>query len=152
MMQPLQRFDEQEIHRKPDRAAPIGIAAKQAGFRFARLIADLEIVWPSIGRINGMILVISRNGADAKRREKFLFLEDAVAICARAAARFTTESSLPSFHAGLSHGGETSGQIGTMLDEPLHPFFEAGALVDGAPLQRIRSRIEELCRPATARA
>ena len=31
VMKLLQRFDKQEVHRKPDRTAPVGIAAKKSG-------------------------------------------------------------------------------------------------------------------------
>ena len=41
-VEPLQRFDDQEIHRHPDRAAPIGIAPEHACVRLPRNVADLE--------------------------------------------------------------------------------------------------------------
>jgi hypothetical protein len=40
MMEFLERFDEQIIHRQPDGAAPVGIAAKQAALGFRRPVAD----------------------------------------------------------------------------------------------------------------
>src|ERR1700689_505423 len=35
----LHRFDQQVIHRKPDRASPIGVSAKHARIGFARKVA-----------------------------------------------------------------------------------------------------------------
>ena len=40
VMKFLQRLDEQEIHRHPDRPAPVGIAAKKPALRFTRPVAD----------------------------------------------------------------------------------------------------------------
>ena len=40
VMELLQRFDQQEVHREPDRPAPVGIAAEQSGARIRRLVVD----------------------------------------------------------------------------------------------------------------
>src|ERR1043166_8400929 len=40
MVIPLERLDQQIINRHPDRAAPVGIAAKQARARFTGLVTD----------------------------------------------------------------------------------------------------------------
>ena len=40
VMKLLQRFNEQKIHREPDRPAPIGVAAEQSGARLRRLVID----------------------------------------------------------------------------------------------------------------
>src|SRR5207249_3890602 len=37
---PLQRLDQQKVHRKPDRPAPVRVAAEQAAARLTRLIRD----------------------------------------------------------------------------------------------------------------
>src|SRR6516165_8674538 len=36
----LQGFHQQEVHREPDRAAPVGIAAKESTLRFRWLVID----------------------------------------------------------------------------------------------------------------
>ena len=38
VMELLQRFDQQVVHREPDRPAPVRVAAEQAGARFGRLV------------------------------------------------------------------------------------------------------------------
>src|SRR6516164_428724 len=43
-VEPMQRLDNQEIHRHPDRTAPIGIAAEHARVCLPRDVADLEPV------------------------------------------------------------------------------------------------------------
>src|SRR5262244_1482311 len=43
VMELLQRFDDEEIDRKPDRSAPVRVAAEQSAVGFARLVAHREI-------------------------------------------------------------------------------------------------------------
>src|SRR4030088_3276643 len=38
VMIPLERFDHQKVHRKPDRPAPIGVAAEYSSGRLGRLV------------------------------------------------------------------------------------------------------------------
>src|SRR6185295_11029640 len=63
----LKRFDDQEVHWKPDGTSPVGIPAKQAGARFSRLVFE-----PMLGRAEPqhvrMIFVVSRNGPYPIRR------------------------------------------------------------------------------------
>src|SRR5436309_12854996 len=40
VIEALQRFDEQEVHRKPDRTAPVRVAAEQAAGGLRRLVVD----------------------------------------------------------------------------------------------------------------
>src|SRR5215470_4961727 len=60
VMELLQRLDDQEVDWKPDRAAPIGVASKQARPGFRRLIIHLEHV--AVHPIGEWVrLVIARN-------------------------------------------------------------------------------------------
>src|SRR5690242_4167822 len=64
VMKLLQRFDEKEVQGEPNRAAPIGVSAEQAGLRFGRLI--IHAVFVSIDVKNVRIFSMeSRQGADA---------------------------------------------------------------------------------------
>src|SRR6267154_3845164 len=47
VMKPLKRFDKEIIYRKPNRAAPIGISAKQGVLAFSRRVLHAEFI--SIG-------------------------------------------------------------------------------------------------------
>ena len=38
VVEALQRLDQQEVHREPDRPAPVGVAAEESGAGFARLV------------------------------------------------------------------------------------------------------------------
>ncbi len=46
----LQRLDEQVVDRKPDRPAPVRVAAEQAGVRFARLVVDAILLAAAVER------------------------------------------------------------------------------------------------------
>ena len=39
-MQMPQRLDREEVQRKPDRPAPVGVAAEEAGARFSRFVVE----------------------------------------------------------------------------------------------------------------
>src|SRR5215831_19998873 len=43
VMQPLQRLDEQVIHREPDRTTPVGIATEQRGARLSWLVVHTVV-------------------------------------------------------------------------------------------------------------
>src|SRR5437588_10284248 len=76
MMKLLERFDEQIIDRKPNRSAPIGIAAEDSGLRFGGLViydfgfaAHVENV--------GMFFVIFAERTHAVVAQKFIRIEHA---------------------------------------------------------------------------
>src|SRR2546423_8218885 len=74
MVIPLQRLDEQVVHRKPERTAPVRVAAEQAARAFARRIIDAELL-AARAEDEGMVPVGARDGAEAIRREKLGFVE-----------------------------------------------------------------------------
>src|SRR5687768_12068871 len=43
MMEALQRFNDEVIHRKPDRAPPVGVPPEQGSFRFTRCILHRKV-------------------------------------------------------------------------------------------------------------
>src|SRR5271165_2705018 len=57
VMELLQRLNQQEIDREPDRPAPVGVAAKQSSGRFAGLIIDsiFGVAEPQHVRIIAMV-------------------------------------------------------------------------------------------------
>src|SRR5262249_14867195 len=70
----LERLHQEEVEREPDRAAPVGVAAEQAGPRLRGCVlhamfgaADAEDV--------GVLLVVARHRANAVRREELLLVE-----------------------------------------------------------------------------
>src|SRR5262249_44801241 len=73
----LERFNEQKIYREPDRSAPVGVAAKQAGARLRRLVIDPVLHAIRLERI-GMIPVKTRQRPDAVGRKKLIFIQHVV--------------------------------------------------------------------------
>ena len=73
-MELLQRFDQQVVHREPDRTAPVRVAAEQTAGRLGRLVvhavlglAEREHVW--------MLGVVARDRADAVGREELVLVQ-----------------------------------------------------------------------------
>jgi hypothetical protein len=62
----LQRLDEQEVHRKPDRAAPVRVATEELAARLARLVVDAVHRSVDLQQI-GVLEVVARQRADAER-------------------------------------------------------------------------------------
>ena len=52
LMKPAKRLDQQVVHRQPDGAAPVGVAAKQAGRRFAGFVVH-RVLDPSMVNVYG---------------------------------------------------------------------------------------------------
>src|SRR5215510_3828415 len=63
----LKRLDNQEVHWKPDRTAPVRISAKQARARLAGFVVQTMLCPTNTQHIR-MVLVISRDSSDSIRR------------------------------------------------------------------------------------
>jgi len=62
-MKLLQRFNDQEVHRKPDRPAPVGVAAEKLGTGLRRLVIDPvlpAVRWPLVSCANPLKLPLAR--------------------------------------------------------------------------------------------
>ena len=70
VVKPLQRFDQQIVERKPDRAAPIRVSAEHPAGRFGRLVIELRRCTPSTSSIDRVIGVIARDRANPVRTQK----------------------------------------------------------------------------------
>src|SRR5215471_2852468 len=123
MMELLQRFDQQEIHREPDRSAPVRIAAEQTGRRFAWLIVDA--VFSSVRSQNiGMLPMNPRYRTDAVGRKKLIFIQhhfqnspQLLAVHDRQQPPFSLARSL--------HAGDVVRKVWAIFDEPFEPPLEA---------------------------
>src|SRR5436190_12573166 len=74
MVVALERFDEQVVNRKPDRPAPVRVAAEEMGVAFARRVIDTMFVIANAENIRP-VFVDAGDGAQAVRREKLRFIE-----------------------------------------------------------------------------
>src|SRR6516165_148965 len=81
----LERFNDQVIHRHPDRSAPIRVSAKESRRGLAGLILDREALPIPLERI-WTIAVVPREGAHAIVRQEFRFVEHAAKQLFHAAA------------------------------------------------------------------
>ena len=68
-------FDEEEVDRHPDRAAPVGVAAEEAGVGLARGVVDAVGVAVDF-QLEGLVEVAEGEGAEAEGAEEFVFVED----------------------------------------------------------------------------
>ena len=68
-------FDEEEVDRHPDRAAPVGVAAEEAGVGLARGVVDAVGVAVDF-ELEGLVEVAEGEGAEAEGAEEFVFVED----------------------------------------------------------------------------
>ena len=71
-----QRANEEDVHREPHRAAPVGVPTEHPAVRLGRLIRDLVIL-PSDVHDVWMLLVPPRHRADAVGAQELLFVQHA---------------------------------------------------------------------------
>ena len=71
----LERFDDEEVDGKPDRAAPVRVAAEHPAVALARDIADFMIL-ATVVEPEGLLLMDLAEGADAKAAEELLFIDE----------------------------------------------------------------------------
>ena len=74
MVVAFERLKEQEVDREPDRSAPVGVAAKESGRGFSRLIIDAILATAGV-KDRGMLLVEFRNRSQTVRRKELIFIE-----------------------------------------------------------------------------
>src|SRR5271169_3447425 len=70
----LERFDEQIIYGKPNRAAPVGIATKNAGGGFRGFVIDTADRAIDIDFVR-ILEVVARKSANSIGRQKLRFVE-----------------------------------------------------------------------------
>src|SRR5262249_34467711 len=74
MMKLLKRFDQQIVNRKPNRAAPVGVAAKNSTLRLGRFVIH-DFGLAAHGQHVWMVLVISAHGTNTVVTEEFVRVE-----------------------------------------------------------------------------
>ena len=123
-MKLLERLDQQIIDRKPNRAAPVGIAAEQIRLRFRRLVAD-DLFFAAHRQDVGMLLVKFADGTHAIIAQEFFGIEHASQQTFHAVT--TREGNEASFaHPRFLPARNQTGEIGAMHQIPLESCLEAG--------------------------
>src|SRR5262249_2643371 len=74
MMKLLQRFNDQIIYRKPDRASPIRVAAEQVRAGLRRLVVDAVLASVHLQRVR-TIFVCARESAYTIRRKELVLVQ-----------------------------------------------------------------------------
>src|SRR6516165_7210050 len=122
MVELLKRLNEEKVDRHPDGTAPVGVTAEDAGGGFGRLVAHTIDVAVEVNFV-GMIEVVARKGAYPVRGKKFRFVKHArkdtlelLAIDKGKQASHTARGTLGHF--------DVFGNVGMIVDEPLHAPFE----------------------------
>ena len=69
-----QRPDDQRVHRHPDRAAPVGVAAEHAGVRLGRQVVHPVLLAVDVEDVR-MLLVELRDRADAVGAQELVLVE-----------------------------------------------------------------------------
>src|SRR5262249_55562480 len=113
----LERFDDQEIDGKPDRPAPVRVAAEQPGGRFRRFVIDAVVVAVHAEHV-GMLTVNPRDRSDPERRQEFALVEHHAKDAAQLVAVDDRQQAALAASRRL-HARDVAGEIGAMLDEPL---------------------------------
>ena len=90
----LDRLDDEIAGGKPNRAAPVRVAPKQPGIRFARHIFDPVHVTAGVKFVR-IFLVKLRQGANPIGREKFIFIEHVPEHAFEPFARGNRDQSMP---------------------------------------------------------
>src|SRR5580658_3166200 len=131
----LQGFDQEIVHREPDGAAPVGIAAKNAAGGFGGFVVYAVDVAIDLDFI-GMIEVVARERANAIGRQKLGFVkhaaEDALqlfTIRERKQAANTARRTLRHF--------DVFRHVRVIVNKPLHAALEAGKAVDDFRLESL---------------
>ena len=128
MVIPFECLDEQKIHRKPYRPAPVGIPAEQTSRGFAGRVVHTEFLCAK-AKHERMRLVHTRHGADAKRREKLRVVEQVPEHAGQPLARRDREQpvsvSLADLLRGSGHVRNVTPEVGPIAKKPFHPLPKA---------------------------
>ena len=122
----FQGFQQQIVERKPDRSAPVRVAAEHSGFRIAGRIADRGIMPLAVKNV-GVILVILRHRTDAAGSQEFVFVEQVFERPAQPARRGKCQQPvLVTVALADLHVGDRLPQIAAVGEKPLHALGEGG--------------------------
>src|SRR5437773_4172519 len=131
----LQRLDEQVVHREPERAAPVGVAAEERGRGLGGLVAH-AMLHAIHGQHVGMRAVVARQRADAVRRQELVAIEH-VAQHARELRSIDDREQPADAAAGDGLRVEVGAELRPIVDEPLQATHEARQPIDDVRLERL---------------
>ena len=124
VMKLLQRLDDEKVHREPDRAAPVGVAAEQrrVGLRWCIAHREIQAVHPEHV---GLALVHLRHRAHAEVGEELVRVEHAHQQLLHAmSAQQRQQATLAA--TGLIPMGHELREVGSVAQKPFEPRRELG--------------------------
>src|SRR5881394_1635876 len=130
MMITLQRLNHQVVDRKPDRSAPVRVAAKQAGTRVPWRI--LDAIFPAVdGKHKGGFAMHFGKRSDAKWREKFILIQQMMEDTFELVARRHGQQPVR-LHGFIERGQmrNVAGEFLSVFQKPMQPFRETWQPVD----------------------
>src|SRR5215831_18194486 len=134
-MELLKRLDNQKIHWKPDRAAPVRISAKQTRARLTGFVVQTMLGATDTQHI-GMILVISRDSPDSVRREELVFIEHIAQNTPKFVAIHNRQQP-PFAHAGREHARLVLRVPGAIRNKPIQTTLEIRESLQQIGLERV---------------
>src|SRR6266851_1558398 len=123
MVEFLERLDEEKVHGKPHRPAPVRIAAEHARRGLRGLVVDAVLLAVDLQDV-GMVPVVAGERADAVVREELVFVQHVPEHSRELVARHDRQHEAPPA-ARLVDEGEVLAELGIVLDEPSGPAPEA---------------------------
>src|SRR5690349_10608724 len=134
VMEFLERLDQEEVDREPNGASPVRVAAEEPALRLSRLIVD-SILIPIEPQRVGMIAMVAGERPDAIRRQKFRLVQHEAQHRSQTVPVDQRQES-PDAGSRCERLNIIS-KLWQIVDEILHPPFEARQRVDQLRVQRL---------------
>jgi len=133
VVEPLEGFDDEEVHRHPDRTAPVGIAPEQVATGFPGHVSDLEGLAIGLEPVGSLFMDL-RQGTDAEIRQEFPGVEDPAKEAFHSVPPQEREE-MSITTTGLVPARDERREVGPMLKEPQHALLKAWQPVEQLLLQ-----------------
>ena len=133
MVVTLERLDEQIVHRKPHRAAPVRVAAEQARVRFPRHIIHAMLLPARLENVR-LLVVKFRQRADAERRQKLRLVQQIPQHPHEPRLRRNRQQPPPMPVFAISH---LMPQARLIFQKPFQPFVKSRQLPNLVLLQNL---------------
>ena len=130
----LQRFDQQVVERKPDWAAPVGIAAEEAAGGLGRFVVDAEARAADVENV-GVGFVKFGERAHAVRTQELILGKEPLQDSAQAVG-VDDRQQTPLAHAADFDPRDVLGELRPVGDKPFHARLEEGQLFERIRIER----------------
>jgi hypothetical protein len=129
VVESLERLDDQEVDREPDRPAPVRIAAEQPRRGFGRIVVHAEFLPVHVQDVRP-VPMNARDRAQAERGQELVLVEQVAQDPNEPLTRRKRQKHLHA--AALLHEAQLPREVSAILEEPLQALLEPRELVDRA--------------------